>query len=265
MVPAAIVPYGNIMFPYGTILRTTSIMLSPQKLGRKVRNARLSLGLTQHALATRTGINRTSIAKIELGQITVGFADLLRIAGSLNAPLQLFLTGKSRPPSDLPGIATELFSLGIRDLVVSDATVPGAFRHAEEVAVLAVRGDRPEVRVIEAMPFVLAGRQWRGGLLRAFAAMHDKRALPRLAWLAEIAIILGNHFEFKIASEAMVSLSQLIRMAKKPSNPDDLGYPGTGSRSPVWKRWNITYGGGLDGFRTRATELGTRMPTVEGG
>ncbi len=239
-------------------------MLSPQKLGRKVHNARTRRGLTQHALAQRTQINRTSIAKIESGLLSVGYAEILRLAAALNVPLQSFISGKVQPPTDLPGIAVELYALGVRDLVVSETVVPGAFRHPEEVAVLAVRGERPEVRVLEAMPFVLARRRWRVGLLRAFAAVHDRQALPRLAWLAEIALVLGNHSGFQIAGEAVVSLGRLIRMAKKPPTPDDLGHPGTGPRSPVWKRWNIAYGGGLDGFRARATELAARMPTEEG-
>jgi transcriptional regulator with XRE-family HTH domain len=259
------VPIGNFLFPIGTRIGILVAMLNPQNLGRRVRNARKLRGLTQIALAARTGINRTSVAKIEVGQIAVGFAELVRIAESLNVPIQQLLTGKSRPSSDLAGIAVELFDLGVRDLVVSNAAVPGAFRHPEEVVVLAVRGDRPEVRVIEAMPFVMAGRKWRVGLLRAFAAVHDKRAFPRLAWLSEIALLLAGHAGFRTAGDAVVSLGRLIRRAKKPTTPDDLGHPGTGSRSPVWKRWNITYGGGLDDFRARVTELAARIATEEGG
>lgn len=160
----------------------------------------------------------------------------------------------------MPGITFELHTLGVRDLAVPSATVPGAFRRREEVLVLAVRGDRPEVRVIEAIPFLLARHPWKVSLVRAFATVHDRRVRVRLAWLSEVALILGNRADFPIASEAIKSLGRFRRLVRKPSTPDDLGHPGSGRIPPVWKRWNITYGGGINNFLTRAAELSAMNP-----
>lgn len=230
---------------------------SPEFFGANLSHARVSAGLTQQGLATRSGVNRVSIAKIELGQSIAGIDDVVRLAGALSVPIQKLITGTYRPPSDLAGIAAELHALGVRDLVVSSPIVPGAFRRREEVLVLALRGDRPEVRVIEALPYVLARHPWNVGLVRAFARTYDPRVQVRLAWLSEVTQILGGRGNFTIKSEAVLSLGRLTRLVRKPKNPDDLGHPGTGPAPPVWKRWNITYGGGIAEFRSRAADLAT--------
>ena len=73
-------------------------------------------------------------------------ADLLRLAQALQVPLQWFLTGSGKPGRELPDLALELFNLGVLDLWVGDATVPGAFRPPEQLVALAVSGSRPEAR-----------------------------------------------------------------------------------------------------------------------
>lgn len=64
------------------------ITSAQQALGRRVRNARLDANLTQEKLAERTGIDRSTIQRIELGQNDARISHLLRIAQAVGMPLR---------------------------------------------------------------------------------------------------------------------------------------------------------------------------------
>lgn len=49
-------------------------------------------------------------------------------------------------------------------------------------------------------------------------------------------------------------LTKLMR-APKPRVADSLGHAGDGPASPIWRRWKITYAGGLATFETRMQEI----------
>jgi hypothetical protein len=151
----------------------------------------------------------------------------------------------------LRGIDLELYHLGITDLRIADPHVPGAFRRPEQVLALALRGDRPDSRVVEAIPFVLAKQTLSVPLTLAFADIYDKRVRTRLAWLSDITLTLDRTGKLPIAIESEDQLSELIRRAKKPQRADDLGIPSTKKVHPIWSRWNITYAGQLDDFASR--------------
>ena len=229
-----------------------------EKIGENLLVARRSAKLSQTALARRSGINRTQIIKIESGSYSPRFEEVIRLAEALNCPLQTFLTGKTRPAGRLASIAFELRHFGVLDLVVSGAKVPGAFRRVEEVVVLALCGGRPEVRVIQAIPFVLARHRLATKLTLGFASIHNLRARARIAWLSDLTLVLGQRGILPLADGVEESLAQMTRVVKKPTEPDDLGHPGANHLAPVWKRWNITYGGTLAEFAARAGELTTR-------
>ena len=55
-----------------------------QALGRRIAAARLDAGLTQERLAERSGIDRSTIQRIELAQNDPRFSHLLLIAHALN-------------------------------------------------------------------------------------------------------------------------------------------------------------------------------------
>jgi transcriptional regulator with XRE-family HTH domain len=57
------------------------------KLGAAVRAERLSLGMSQEALADAAGIDRSHMGKIERGERNVTLLNLVRIAGALDQPL----------------------------------------------------------------------------------------------------------------------------------------------------------------------------------
>jgi len=235
-------------------------ILLAEKVGANLRRARLKAELTQQVLARRSRINRTSLVKIELGQHALSIDEVTRLAGALRVPVQQFLTGETRPSLDLKGIAFELYHLGVRDYVVEGAAVPGAFRSPEEVVVLALRGDRPDSRLIDAMAFVLATNPLNPGLALAFANLHDRRVRVRLAWLSDVTLALAQKSTFPIAVRKAGGLERLIHRVKKADEPDDLGHPGPARSGPLWRRWNITYGGTMDEFLQRARELAQIHP-----
>lgn len=228
-------------------------------LGKWLRNGRLGRDLTQKELAERCGIAQPRISGIEKGEILPTLPQLLRLARGLGLPLQWFLTCSTRPGKDIPKIALELHALGIVDLLIPNAVVPGAFRAAEEIIALAVSGDQPETRIIEAIPAVLAWNSWSHVILRAYSQASDPRAGFRLAWLADVALTIERTDGFPGGCLHPRELEVFIRWWYKrlpSSRADDLGRPATGTAlPPVSKRWKITYDAPLSAFAERARHL----------
>lgn len=229
--------------------------IHPKGIGQHLEIALRRARLTQSALAKATGIHRVQIVRMIAGQVVPRLDEAERIASVLKVPIEWFLTGRTEPTTDLRGIAIELNNLGVWDLEVSEQRVPGSFRYAEEIVVLAVSGKRPEPRVVEAIPYVLAIRQLRPVCLDAFATVHDTSAPTRLAWLCEIALALSRQRSFPVEIRHEEQLHAIISRGKKSQELDSLGHPGTGPRSSIWRRWNITYAGTIDDFLRRAIEV----------
>jgi transcriptional regulator with XRE-family HTH domain len=174
----------------------------------------------------------------------------------LQGPLERLLPHRDRPEVDLGELAFELRNLGLVDLKVGNTHVPGAFRPPEQVVSLAVVGDEPEPRVIEAIPALLAWNSWSVHLLKAYARTYQ--VLGRIAWLADVALTLNKTQGFPGGVLHSRQLARFLRLAKPSATPDNLGRPaGDAALSPVWKRWNITYAGKLADFQERATHLYT--------
>jgi transcriptional regulator with XRE-family HTH domain len=227
-----------------------------QNLGRWLSLARVRAGLTQQQFAARCGTDQSTISRIEMGQRSPSVGQLLQFARVLAVPLQWFLSGRERPGADLSQLAIELHALGVVDLLVEGAAVPGAFRPAEEVVALAVGGDRPDPRIVEAVPAVLAWNPWYVPLLQAYSTLYDRRAQQRLAWLADVALTLDRGGGFPGGCPEKRKLELFIEWAGAPSEEDSLGHPATdGLLPPVWKRWKITYAATLSAFRERAEHL----------
>lgn len=62
-----------------------------EKLGEKLREARLHAGLSQQALADRTGVDRADISRLENGQGNPTVAQLARLADGMGLRLELHL------------------------------------------------------------------------------------------------------------------------------------------------------------------------------
>jgi transcriptional regulator with XRE-family HTH domain len=258
--------------------------LAPNQVGRHLEHARKAAGLTQLALAKATGINRVQIVRMEAGRIVPRLDEVVRLAEVLKVPIEWFIAGRCMPTHDLRGIALELYRLGVRDLEVSGMQVPGACRTREEILVHAVGGDQPEPRIIEAIPFLLLQGYFFPPLVHGYTMWLDGRAVTRLAWLSEIALALNRLSAMPLLREASTltgrraqprHLQAFIwrgeeaqKKRKANARPDSLGHPGTGNRSPIWKRWNISYAGTMDDFKRRTLEVHAayqNKPVVEGG
>jgi transcriptional regulator with XRE-family HTH domain len=225
--------------------------------GTNLKKARISENLSQSGLARQSDVTRTKIVRIEAGGYIPRLDESCRLAAALKIPLQQLITGKKSPSVGLKGIAFELYQLGIRDYVVEGATAPGAFRRREQVVVLALKGDKPETRLVEAMPVLLATHTLCVGLALAFANVHDRRVRARLAWLSDVTLSLSRLSTFPFPLQTQEQLEKLTRAVRRPAESDNLGYPAKGLGSPLWRRWNITYNGTINRFLERAQELAT--------
>jgi DNA-binding XRE family transcriptional regulator len=226
-----------------------------ERFGANLKILRLNADITQASLARQTSINRTKIVRMEAGEYVPQLDEALQIAEVLKAPLQQLLTGTIFPSIGLKGIAFELYHLGIRDYVVEGAVVPGAFRRPEQIVALTLKGDRPETRVIDAMPLVLASYKLNVSLTLAYADIYDRRVRARLAWLSDVTLSLGRLNTFPVPLRTQEGLEKFTKKVKRPDEPDSLGRPSVSISSPIWRRWNITYGGTLSDFLARVQDL----------
>jgi transcriptional regulator with XRE-family HTH domain len=233
-------------------------------LAINLRKARLAAGLSQLRLAAVTKIPRLRVVRAEQGTSVLNLDEAVRIAEALKVPLQRLITGEWRPYIGLRGIALELYQLGIRDLEVSAAHVPGAFRRAEQVIALALRGTQPEPRVVEAVPSLLARNKLRVPLTLAFADTYDPRVRTRLAWLSDITLALSQRSAFPIEVKSEAQLVRLVRAGVRATKPDSLGHPGEGPWPRLWTRWNITYAADLSTFLKRTLEVQQAYVLSEG-
>lgn len=223
---------------------------------RYLLQARNRRDLTQKQLAERCGLHQSVISRIESGKREASLHEVVCLAEALRVPLEWFVTGLERPGTALPDLAAELRHLGIVDLIVPRARVPGTYRPAEEVLALAVGTERPEPRVIEALPAVLAWNQWRPNILVAFARATHPKALTRLGWIIDITLLLDRTGGFPGGMKRADDLTALLAMVDRPHEPDDLGQPSaTPPDHRVWKYWRIAYAVELSAFRERAEQL----------
>jgi transcriptional regulator with XRE-family HTH domain len=230
-----------------------------RNLGSFLTAARRERGLSQAELAARCALSQEQISYFELGQRRPTLDQLVRIGSVLDSSIQRLITGSDRPGTRLPDIAIELRHLGIADLWIGDAIVPGAFRPAEELIAHAVSGTDPDPRILEAIPAVLAWNDLDPILLRAYSLTTRPRTTRRLAWLADIALAIDRRGGFPGGCKKE-QLARFIRMvyAKAPRVDiwDNLGRPTTRQpTSPIWKRWKISYESDLAMFEQRATHL----------
>jgi hypothetical protein len=199
---------------------------------------------------------QATVAKIEKGQHRRALAQVGRLARALGISWQWLLTGRHVPGFELPDLAIELQHLGIVDLLVAEARVPGAFRPPEQLLAWVLGGDLPDPRIVEAVPVVLAWNTLAPPLLEAYARAHDLRAAHRLAWLADVALTIDKNYGFPGGLQAPLVLEDFVKGISPSKAPDSLGRPAlNGKTPPVSKRWNVTYAGGLDTFHQRAQHL----------
>jgi transcriptional regulator with XRE-family HTH domain len=161
-----------------------------EHLGTYLAISRREAGLSQAALAARSGLAQQQVSFFEAGLRIPTLPQVLRIAPTLDIPIQRLLTGSDRPGAGTVGLAVELRRLGVVDLRVGDPAVPGLFRRPEEVISLAIEGEAPDPRIVEAIPAALPWADLDPDLLVG----HAKAAgtTRRLAWLADVALAIDR-------------------------------------------------------------------------
>jgi transcriptional regulator with XRE-family HTH domain len=228
-------------------------------LGLYLRAARIQRELSQSELAARSTLSQTQISYFEAGQRVPSLDQLLLIARVLDVSLQKLLMGSDRPGIELRDIAIELRNLGIVDLWVKNALVPGAFRRPEEVIALVLAPEEPAPRIVEAVPALLAWNEIDPILLQAHGLTNGPRTCTRLAWLADVTLAIDKHGGFPggCRREALVRFTRLVSAPDMSSGGwDNLGRPMARlPSSALWRRWRISYAAALDEFRARAKHL----------
>jgi len=91
-------------------------------LGKKIRNKRLSSGLTQAELADRIAISRTSLTNMELGRQRLLVDQLYKMAEVLNTK-----------PQDLLPLPAEIVSASVKSAAAENAIPESVHRFAEKV------------------------------------------------------------------------------------------------------------------------------------
>jgi transcriptional regulator with XRE-family HTH domain len=225
------------------------------QFGRFLRHARDVAHLSQQQLAKSTSLHQADISLMEKGKRLPSYPQLVTLACVLGVSLQWFLTGSNRPPTELSDLASQLRELGILDLHLANERVPGAFVRDEEAVVLAVTGNMPEARILEAIPAVLAWNELQPDALRALADLHDSRIKYRLAWLADIAITIHRNHGFPGGCPTLPKLEMFIAKVERPIEFDSLGFSPSDSAPPVTQRWKMSYSSPLSAFRERAQRL----------
>jgi transcriptional regulator with XRE-family HTH domain len=228
-------------------------------LGAHVAATRRLRGLSQAELAGRCGLTQGAISTIESGDRRPSLDQFFRIARALDVPLQRLIDGHDRPGGALPDIAVQLRSLGIVDLRVRDAKLPGAFLTTEEAIALTLQPDESEPRLITAMPALLAWNDWNFHRLVWSGAANDSRLRDRIGWLADIALAIDRRAGFPGGCRAGTLSAFVAHFQPHVSRSkawDGLGHPMRQEpRSPIWRRWRINFDADIKEFEHRAAEL----------
>ena len=227
-----------------------------RQFGEHLAASRLNSGLSQGRLASRCGLAQQQISYFESGVRFPSLEQALRICRALDVPMQRLLTGTDRAGVDLGSLAIELRGLGVVDLWVRDATVPGAFRRPEEVICLALSGDAPDPRIVEAIPAVLAWADLDPCVLAAHAI--NSGTTYRLAWLADIALAIDRRSGFPggCRRKPLEGFLQGVELPDRSAPWDDLGRPGAGPPDwPLARRWRVAYDAAPSQFLDRAAGL----------
>lgn len=71
-----------------------------ERFGRNLRRARRQAGLGQERLAERASLHRTEIGQLELGRRSPGIETLVKLAGTLEVPVDQLLDGINWVPGN---------------------------------------------------------------------------------------------------------------------------------------------------------------------
>jgi transcriptional regulator with XRE-family HTH domain len=129
-------------------------LMNEQIIGATVRQLRSSSGLTLTALAKKAGLTKSTLSKIENGQVSSPIATLMRLADGLDVPLaELF----AEPPIDPPYVLTRK---GKGQVVTQDGS---RFGYSYEGLALEIRSKSAEPFLLTIRPNDGVGQFKHGG------------------------------------------------------------------------------------------------------
>jgi transcriptional regulator with XRE-family HTH domain len=242
-----------------------------QPVGKWLRAARKSAGLSLSALAKRTGVSVRSLVRFESDEAIPSFDDVCVIAQQLGWPLLYFATGVERAGDNTRAVAAQLRFWGLRDVHAAETVLFGEVRSFEEL-LAGVTAGKILFRILEALPALLLRNRFEPTELISQA--EHRGSLLRLGWLADVASHVSERLPPSYSQADSTRRFDTIQKAAESSLPsradletiDYLGVVGVSSareaREQAWRstppltrRWRIACDITLDAFVERAKSL----------
>lgn len=74
-----------------------------RKLGQRIRELRMSMGMSQEELAYNAGLHRTYMGQVERGKTNVSITNCAKVSGALSISLSTLFEGIRLEESSVPG------------------------------------------------------------------------------------------------------------------------------------------------------------------
>ncbi len=239
-----------------------------QPVGKWLRTARKSAGLSLPALASKTGVSLSSLVRFESDRAEPAFGDICVIAQQLGWPLLYFATGLERTGDDTRTVAGQLRFWGLRDVHAAETVLLGEIRPFEEL-LASVTAGRVNLRLLEALPALLLRNRFEPAEL--ISQGKSRGTLLRLGWLADVATYVSERlppsYSQPDGKRRLDAVKNAAERARAPrSDLDRIDYLGVvsissshESRDRVWKssppltrRWRVACDINLEAFIERA-------------
>jgi Zn-dependent peptidase ImmA (M78 family)/DNA-binding XRE family transcriptional regulator len=154
-----------------------------REIGGRLRRARVAAALSQEQLGTEVGLDRTMIAKCEMGKRKLDALELTRLSGALGLPISYFLTSQPAVLSRRAEVADDAPTSAARDTFHLDAELANWLRDVRQLQDLGVLTSRSPTHFPEKVTDAGGARRaaaWVRAELRA-----ELRPLDTLVEVAE--------------------------------------------------------------------------------
>ncbi|MGH9318784.1 MAG: helix-turn-helix domain-containing protein [Vicinamibacteria bacterium] len=242
-----------------------------QPIGKWLRTARQTAGLSLAALSSRTGVSVSSLVRFESDRSVPSFADVCVIAQHLGWPLLYFAAGAERRGDDIRAVVAQLRFWGLRDVHAAETLLLGEVRPFEEL-LAGVTAGKVNLRILEALPALLLKNRFEPAEL--ISKGESRGTLSRLGWIADIASYVSERLPpshsqpdskrrldaiKKAAEDRLLSATELDRIdylgVLSPSSSPESRERLWKSSPPLTRRWKIACDIKLDAFVERARSL----------
>jgi transcriptional regulator with XRE-family HTH domain len=213
-------------------------------VGRWLRTARKSAGLSLSELASRTGVSLPSLARFESDRAIPSFGDVCIIAQQPGWPLLYFATGLERSGDDIRATVAQLRFWGLRDVHAAETVLLGEVSPFEELLASVTRGS-VNLRLLDGLPALLLRNRFDPA--EVISHGESTGSLRRLGWLADVAVYVSERLPPRCSQpDAKRKLDAIKRAAENqlagPTDRDEIDYLGVVSvssssqaRDRLWK------------------------------